>query len=314
MDPAMNAPQSLSPVTATAFSDGARRHTPADLELVVRDRRFGRGEVQQRWWLNGDPIATAFYNALSVTFPKGEAFFVESVKAFRDGTPERLEREIRAFVRQEVNHSREHVAFNRRVVDAGYDVRALEEKVDEALALTKDRPQIANLASTMALEHFTAIIAQQLLADPRHLAGADAESAALWRWHASEEIEHKGVAYDTWLHATRDWSRWQRWKVKALVMLVVTKEFAKNRAKGMAELLRQDGLTGPRVWARLAWYALGRPGMARRIMGAWLSYFLPGFHPWRHDDRHLIGLAESDYQDAVLPARAAKDAELVPAE
>ena len=55
----------------------------------------------------------------------------------------------------------------------------------------------------MALEHFTAILAHELLADPRHLAGADRETADLWRWHACEEIEHKGVAYDTWLNATQ---------------------------------------------------------------------------------------------------------------
>lgn len=293
----------------TAKTDG---HTPADLEITPRDLRFGRENMQQRWWLDNDPIATAFYNALSVTFPKGEAFFIESVKEFRDGAPERLAGEIRAFVKQEINHTREHVAFNRRVIDAGYDVTELDKKVDEALALTKGRPKIANLASTMALEHFTAIIAQQLLANPRHLDGADAESRKMWKWHAIEEIEHKGVAYDTWLHATRDWSRWQRWKVKSLVMLIVTKEFAKNRWIGMLDLLRQDGLSGPRVWAKLAWYALGRPGMARKIMGAWLSFFLPGFHPWKHDDRHLIQLADSEFQDAIT-ARKAKTSAAAPA-
>ena len=301
----MNAPAKFK---TSESQPGARktaaRHaaTPADLDITPRDRRFGRGNVQQRWWLDNDPYATAFYNALSVTFPQGEAYFVESVKAFRNGTPERLAGEIRAFIKQEVNHSREHVAFNRRVVDAGYDVTAMERQVAESLALTKDRPRIANLASTMALEHFTAILAQQLLVNPRHLQGADAESANLWRWHALEEIEHKGVAYDTWLHATRDWSRWQRWKVKSLVMLFTTKEFVTKRASGMLDLLEQDGLTGRKAQWKLFWYAFGRPGMARKIFGAWLSYFLPGFHPWNHDDRYLIQLAESDYADAVMPS------------
>jgi hypothetical protein len=32
----------------------------------------------------------------------------------------------------------------------------------------------------MALEHFTAILAHELLADPRHLAGADEDGARLW--------------------------------------------------------------------------------------------------------------------------------------
>ena len=62
--------------------------------------------------------------------------------------------------------------------------------------------------------------------------------------------------------------------------------------KGMLELLRQDGLTGPRVWARLAWVVFGNPGIGRAIALAWTSYFLPGFHPWRQDDRGLIAGAE----------------------
>lgn len=277
--------------------------TPADLSITPRDRRFGRGKsgrvAQARWWSGGDPIGTAFYNALSVTFPRGEAFFVDSVRAFRDGTPLRLEKEINAFIKQEVFHSREHVAFNRRVTDTGYDVSLLEQDVVDSLEEIKGRPKIVNLAATMALEHFTAILAHQLLADPRHLDDADPESRELWRWHALEEIEHKGVAYDTWLHATRDWTRFKRWRVKSLLMLLVTKRFFHHRTRGILELLRQDGLSGPYVWGRMAWFAFGNPGMVRKIIGAWVGYFLPGFHPWNHDDRALIALASSDYADAV---------------
>ena len=61
------------------------------------------------------PVATtAFYNALSATFPKGEAFFVESVRQFREGAPPKLAGEIKAFTTQEVIHSREHVASTAR--------------------------------------------------------------------------------------------------------------------------------------------------------------------------------------------------------
>ena len=275
--------------------------TPADLTITPRDRRFGRSDVQKRWWLGGDPIATAFYNALSITFPRGEAFFIESVKAFRDDAPERLKEEIRAFVQQEVVHGREHIAFNKRVVDAGYDISRLEDKVTEVLKLTKGRPPALNLAVTMALEHYTAIMAQQFIADESHFAGADEESRNLWQWHAIEEIEHKGVAYDTWLHATRDWSRLKRWSVKSLMMLLVTMRFWPNRYKGMLDLLEQDGLSGPRVHMRILWLWFGRPGIVRKLIPAWSSFFLPGFHPWNHDDRHLIKLVDSDYADARLP-------------
>jgi hypothetical protein len=276
----------------------AREVTPPDLTITPRDRRFGRSDRTERWWLAGNPYGSALYDALSITFPKGEAFFVESVRAFREGAPPRLAAEIKAFTTQEVMHSREHVQFNKRAIEAGYDFSKLEKLVDERLELVKQRPPIVNLAATMALEHFTAILANQLLSNPRHLAGADPESAALWRWHSIEEIEHKGVAYDTWLHATRNWPRFKRWSVKARVMLLVTRNFFVDRTLGAIELLRQDGITGFRAWAGLLWYMLGSPGMFRKILGAWATFFLPGFHPWRHDDRKLIAEAEKGLGEA----------------
>ena len=276
--------------------------TPEDLQITPRDRRFGRdaGHGENRWWLDGDPIATAFYNALSLTFPRGEAFFVESVKAFRDVAPEKLQKEIRAFVKQEITHTREHVALNRRVEKDGYDVKFIDDHVREALELTKGRPAIANLAVTMILEHFTAMLAHQFIANPRHFANADKGIADLWRWHSLEEIEHKGVAYDTWLYATRDWSRWKRWKVKSLLMLVITRNFWTNRYIDTLDLLAQDGLTGWRTKAKLLNFMLFAPGVVGRIIVPWIKFFLPGFHPWNEDDRHLIDLAESEFT-AALP-------------
>ncbi len=272
---------------------GAASVTPVDLTITPRDRRFAKGEATPRHWHGGDPVASALYNALSATFPLGEAFFVESVRRFRDGADDRLAEEIKAFTTQEVIHSREHLAFNRRAADSGYDISPLEARVKWRLDLVRSKPPIASLAATMALEHFTAILAHELLADPRHLAGADPATAELWRWHATEEIEHKGVAYDTWLHATKDWPRSKRWQVKAKVMMLVTRNFVVDRTVGTLALLRQDGITGPRAWARLFWYGWVSPGMFRRIFAAWASFFLPGFHPWNHDDRHLIARYEA---------------------
>lgn len=281
-----------------------RETTPTDLSITPRDRRFGRGQDAARWWMGGDPVATAFYNALSATFPKGEAFFVESVRAFRDGTDPKLAQEIKAFTTQEVMHSREHVQFNKKAVDAGFDLSALDKRVDDRLALIRSKHPIASLAATMALEHFTAILAHELLKDPRHLAAADPEAAAMWRWHAIEEIEHKGVAYDTWLHATKDWPRFKRWQVKAKVMLLVTRNFIVDRSAGVLELLRQDGITGAKAWRRMVWFAFVRPGMMRKILGAWISFFLPRFHPWNHDDRALIAQAETELAANPAPAFA----------
>jgi predicted metal-dependent hydrolase len=289
-------------MTATALP------TPADLAITPRDRRFGRSAATPRLWHGGRVEATAIYNALSATFPVGEAFFVESVRAFRDGAPPKLAEEIKGFTTQEIIHSREHDAFNRRAADAGYDLSKLEARVEERLALTRSRPPIASLAATMALEHFTAILAHQLLADPAHLAGADKETADLWRWHACEEIEHKGVAYDTWLHATRHWPRSKRWKVKAKLMVIVTRNFLIDRTQGALELMRQDGITGVKAWWLLQSYLWLRPGMFRKIAGAWLRYFLPGFHPWNEDDRALLRAYEASTKDVAEPKRKVRRA------
>ena len=276
--------------------------TPADLKITPRDLRFGREETQDRWWFAGDPFATAFLNALSVTFPRGEAFFIDSVKAFREGASDKLAAEIKAFTMQEVMHSREHVAFNRKVVEAGYDISALEQQVEDSMAMIKDRPAIINLAVTMALEHYTALLARIMMTHPQWWRGVEPHWADLWRWHSIEEIEHKGVAYDTWLHATGDWSRFRRWRTKARVMMLITLHFWKNRIKGMLDLLEQDGITGWRARWGIFRHMFVRPGVLRKAIPGWLAFFLPGFHPWNHDDRNLVSLVDSEYEAARLPA------------
>jgi predicted metal-dependent hydrolase len=277
--------------------------TPTDLSITPRDRRFARETKPGRWWHGGDPFATAFYNALSATFPKGEAFFVESVRQFRDGVPAKLAEEIKGFTTQEAIHSREHASFNKAALDAGYDLMPLEDRIQRRLEFIRSKPPIASLASTMALEHFTAIFARELLADPRHLAAAEPEAQAMWRWHAIEEIEHKGVAYDTWLHATRHWPRFKRWKVKANVMLLATRNFTVDRTRGAIELLRQDGITGFSAWFGLLRFMWVSPGMMWKIFGAWAAFFMPGFHPWNKDDRYLIDRYEAE---AALGTEGAK--------
>jgi predicted metal-dependent hydrolase len=288
-------PADLSPAPASGKHARAARPTPDDLVIRVRDRpRIGprAGEATRaaprRWWLGNDPIGTAWHTALSATFPRGEAFFVDTVRQFRDGVPPRLEAEIRAFTAQEVNHAHEHRGFNRAAEASGYDLSRIDARVVEMLARADERRPIRNLAATMALEHFTAIFAHDLLAHPGNYRDCDPDILALWRWHAAEEIEHKGVAFDTWLHATRDWHPLRRWLLRAMMMLVVSRTFFPNRIADTLDLLAQDGLTGWGTKRRLARYLLVAPGVLRRIFPAWLGWFRPGFHPWQHDDRALL--------------------------
>src|ERR1044072_103722 len=94
--------------------------TPADLVITPRDRKVERGALRQRLCHGGRVEATAIYNALSSTFPKGEAYFVESVRQFRVGTPTKLAAEIKEFTTQEAIQHRENDAFNHRPATSGY--------------------------------------------------------------------------------------------------------------------------------------------------------------------------------------------------
>lgn len=266
--------------------------TPADLTITPRDLKVDRNTRNARWWHGGDPIATAYFNALSAAFPQGETFFIESVRRYRDQVDEPLREQIAAFVQQEAMHTREHVAFNKLIRTAGYDITAMDAETRRRVDEARTRPAVVQLALTVALEHFTAIMAHSLLTEREPLPGAPEEILRLWQWHAIEEIEHKAVAYDTFLAVTRHMPAWRRWALRCHVMALVSLQFWYSNFQRMADFFRQDGMNTPRTWWRVAKYLLVKPGMFRRIFRDYLRFYGPGFHPWHRDDRPLIATVE----------------------
>ena len=265
---------------------------PSDLQIKPRDLAFGRGVKHARWWHGGDPVATAFWNALSLTFPQGEAFFVRSVRHYMNDVPEPLRSQVEDFARQEAYHSREHMALNRQVSDAGYDTREIDEAIRADIQRDKDQPPEVHLAATAALEHFTAMLAHAMLADERHFEGCPDELRRLWQWHAVEEIEHKGVAFDTFMYVTRDLSPFKRYLFRVMVMVHISIDFWRERRRDLHVLFRQDGIDTPQTWRRLLKYLFLKPGLIRQVFLPYLAYYLPGFHPWKHDDRKLAADTE----------------------
>ncbi|WP_129647414.1 metal-dependent hydrolase [Peristeroidobacter agariperforans] len=262
--------------------------TPADLTITPRDLRLDRNALSARWWHGGDPVATAYFNALSVSFPQGETFFIESVRRFRDWVDGRLQEQIKAFVEQEAAHTREHVVFNKLIKSAGYDTTTMDAETRRRLDIARSRHPVAQLAITVALEHFTAIMAHSLLTEKDPLPGAPAEVLRLWQWHAIEEVEHKAVAFDTYLAVTRELSAFKRWSIRCQVMLFISAQFWYSNFQRMADFFRQDGINTPRTWWRVFTYLSFKPGMMRKVLVPYLSFFRPGFHPWDHDDGALV--------------------------
>jgi uncharacterized protein len=273
------------------------RTAPAALAIERRDLRFDAFEHcdLRRWHPSGLHVAH-FFNALSVFFPKGETFFIDSVRYFADRIRSpRLRQEVKGFVGQEAMHSREHRRYNRALAQAGLPVEPLEHALGRRLELVRTlaSPE-EQLAITIALEHFTAIMADAALDAGGVLDGADPRMTAVWRWHAIEETEHKAVAYDVYAEVTGG-TRCAYWR-RVRVMLLTTLTFWTLVFLYHLRLVRADGaLWDLRGWGRLLRFLWLRPGALRRLVRPWLDYFRPDFHPWQHDNLHRVSDWKATY-------------------
>jgi predicted metal-dependent hydrolase len=264
-------------------------HKPTDAP-EIRARKFrARGmALKQRHWVRGDPLATAFFNALSAVFPHGERFMIESLVPWQKKASGQLALDIAAFIEQEAGHSREHVVMNKALTDAGYDIAPLDKSIRSFVSFFSGASDVTKLGATMCIEHLTAIVSAELMVNPRHMQGSDPELHKLWLWHSVEEIEHKAVAFDAWMMATSHWSGTRRWLVRSSLCVAVTTSFFINRTRGQMELLRQDGFTGIRALIALLRFGFNKDGIGRAVLRPWAAFFKPGFHPWQIDDRSLI--------------------------
>jgi uncharacterized protein len=261
-------------------------------EIKLRGFRGVENVNINRHWVHGDPYATAFFNCLSAIFPQAETFMIRSLSAWLDKVPAELSSTIRNFIDQEAGHSREHIAMNRGLIDAGYDVATLELAIRKLVNSLDGLSDVTKLTATVCIEHLTAIVAAEVLARD-HLHGSDAEMQEVWNWHCLEEVEHKAVAFDVWMHATREWSTLRRWAVRSGFMIAITASFLFNRLRGQNALLQQDGFGWWKANIGAMRYGFGRGGIGRKVVGPWFAFLKPRFQPWDIDDRHLIQKAEA---------------------
>ncbi|RAV68827.1 metal-dependent hydrolase, partial [Aerococcus mictus] len=148
-----------------------------------------------------------------------------------------------------------------------------------------------------AYEHWTAILADSLLRRPEVLKDAHPEMAALWRWHAIEESEHKAVAFDVY-RAVGGTDNLRR-----RIMIFVTVQFFWDTFRHMRIMLR--GAEGSRVklWFNGLRYLFGTEGILRGLGRPWLDFFKRDFHPWDHDNRQIVAEVTREMQLAA-PATA----------
>ncbi len=256
-----------------------------DEPIKPRQMKFNFPESLPRYWYNDNPYLTHFMNALSSIFPEGERFFIETVRHYMDRIDDpRLLKDIRGFIGQEAHHGLQHEQFNRLVEAQGYPMQAIADTTRERLAWSRDHlsPE-RRLAITIALEHFTAILANQALQDPKVLQHAPKSVRQLIEWHAVEETEHKSVAFDVYQQVCGDLG------LRRTVMARVTVFFLLRVFTLQMQFLWRDGLPlRPLKLLEAVNYLVGNPGLFRRIGRDYLDYYKADFHPWQHDNRYLL--------------------------
>ena len=170
-------------------------NTSVDFDRSVRARRLrlGHEHPMPQHFVDGDLLMSHIMATLSATFPKGEQFFIDSVRNYRDeiDDPE-LRQQVGGFIGQEVMHGREHDRFNQVLADMGYPTRFVDDLTGRAMGLMQRLPKPVQLAITAAAEHFTSVLAEQLLQDDTFTdQDLPDDVKALFQWHALEESEHK---------------------------------------------------------------------------------------------------------------------------
>ena len=264
-------------------------------ELVVRRLLIDLEKPVQRHWCNGDAFLTAWFNALSMSFPVGEQFFIDSVRTGFKALPEdeqmAFKAEVQGFVGQEATHCRIHALFNAQIEKHGL-VNAWEPRARERLRLVEGSDPRHGLAITAANEHFTALFAEWMLSHQHLLDGCEPRLKALWLWHSAEEAEHKCTAFD--LYQALDGSH--AWRVKW--MRRVTMIFLTDTLRQTVNNLRHDGtLWRWNTWQSAWCHMLGRQGLLSLSFRPWRAYFRADFHPsqqssdlsetWLQQNTHL---------------------------
>ncbi|WP_018178360.1 metal-dependent hydrolase [Jongsikchunia kroppenstedtii] len=261
---------------------------PSD-DRVIKTRRikfnYPSGSMDKHY-VQGDLVMSHVVAVLSAMFPEGEDFFVRSVRHFADDiTDPVLRQQVAGFTGQEVTHGREHRALNERLQQMGYPTRRVDRDVKRGLAMQMRLfgPHY-NLATTAALEHYTATLAEVLLTDPKaqELLG-DGEVRSLLLWHALEESEHRAVAFDVF-RATGGSERTRIWAMRRTTFFFTLSTIIHTLLSMLGDRATYNPIRTAKSFAALR----HSPFLQRSVIRRLRAYNRPGFHPDDFDNTEIL--------------------------
>jgi predicted metal-dependent hydrolase len=250
------------------------------MNLTVRRLQIDLGQGFSRHWHGGDAFRTAYYNALSMSFPVGEQYFIDSVRAglaLLPDTPEHaaMRSTVQAFIGQEATHRHLHGLYNAHLEKQGL-TNQWQHWAGWRIRHSRRMHPLNHLAITCAYEHCTAVFAEGTLRHPEWFEPAEPQMRLLWRWHASEEAEHRGVAFDLYRALGGGWWRRSAWHLWILTTFAI-----ESSLQTAINLWRDKTFFKPSTWLSALSFAFGRDRVVWRATLPLLGYLRPGFHPVR---------------------------------
>ena len=250
------------------------------MTITVRKPNYKFETTSPSYWYGDNKFVSCFLSALSVTFPAGERFFIESVRDnCKPGFSDEIMADVRGFTQQEAQHSKAHMAFNAWLAAKGYEAEEFEALVRAFILQCDKMPPKQRLAATCALEHITSLMAERLVGEADRFATPICEEfREFWKWHAMEEYEHKSVAFDVYRKNGYDEFTRMYMAVASTLALIVGIagaqtyfSWTKKGWRGPVDIIRGIGiLYGPR-------------GFITKSIPAYLQYYKLGFHPTDRD-------------------------------
>lgn len=235
-----------------------------------------------RYWFAGDPFLTRMFDALSLTFPDGERYFIQSVRLFRDQIQDPdLKQRVADFIRQEAQHGIAHDKMNQVMKDQGMPVDQFIQRLNKVFKFElKYRSPQYNIAMTAAAEHLTALMAETFYGEKETLQDAHPYVRALFAWHAIEEMEHRDVEFDV-MQQVGNVPEVTR-KMALVLTTGLMFGFTLYRANVM---LKCDGFNRTqrlKMNIRGLQWLFGKQGKLRKMQSQYRDWFKPDFHPSQH--------------------------------
>lgn len=181
---------------------------PGPVQIQARKVQFDVAEIPLHW-IPDHPVASNMVNLFNLVLPAAERWFVatynEALPFVKDP---KLAEDIRGFIGQEATHAEAHDAvIEHYLVTHGVDVEPILDQVEyifeKVLAPTEStdpRRRMNDLCDRLwliaAIEHYTALLGDFALNCSWDDHDAHPTLVDLFRWHGSEEVEHRMVAHD----------------------------------------------------------------------------------------------------------------------